>query len=711
MSPMDTNGFRQLVFDGRQAALHPESQALKISRVVGGCLSSRPIIFSLDSKYFFCSCSNKIKVISVTTGEVVKTIFDSSGNCHNDEITCMMLNPNDPQQLLSGSLDGTIKVWKYSDVELLKKYEFGIPIYRMVILASYPDRFFVVTGIPCKNASCRGKQKAQALLYFRFDKKDQPEMHLLCKSKSMCTGLVTSPDGEFLIISFLRTIRIIKIKLNQQKGQKWPKYTHSSNISCIAIHPSKPYISIGDEYGKITHMYCLKESQIQDPVKSSVHWHPHKVNSLAFTSDGTYLLSGGKESVLVIWQIETGHTQFLPRLGSEIRSVTISPDQTLYAINLLDNSIKILSAINLEIKQAVQGLKHAQVDASIYPLSTGLVIEPRNHLVVLNGLPGTIQFYNPHSDRHVMEHEVSQRTMISRAFEKDIVYPNVNHVSFSSNGNWMATVDSREDGETTPELYLKFWKFDPNSQTYVLNARIDNPHSKAVVSLNFHPGTNDTSLSVVTTGLDNKFKVWKINSESHASQVFKDSVSWMCKFVGSYRQYTPRATAFSQDGSILSVAYDSIITLWDSRSNVLRDVLTLLPNYEFIRHLAFTNNSPFLVVTTQNFLYVWNLLTCTIWWSYRIEAHHLAVDSKSTRFIIASNSEKLQECRLFVFEPQTAIPVMVHTVKDIVKAIAYFPRKFDEVSSPSNAFQSYIIYLNQNYDMLMIGENFVEKVH
>ncbi|CAG8531218.1 5601_t:CDS:10 [Cetraspora pellucida] len=616
-----------------------------------------------------------------------------------------MLNPSDPSQLFSGSLDGTIKVWKYTDVELLKTYEFGIPIYRMAILASYPDQFFVVTGIPCKNVSCRGKQKAQALLYFRFDTKDQVEMHLLCKSKFMCTGLDTSSDGEFLVVSFLRTIRIIKIKLSQQRGQKWPKYTHPSNIASITIHPSKSYISIGDEYGKITHLYCLKESQIQDPIKSSVHWHPHKVNSLVFTRDGTYLLSGGEESVLVIWQIETGHTQFLPRLGSEIQSITISPDQALYAINLLDNSIKILSAVNLEIKQVIQGLKHAQMDASVYPLSTGLVIEPRNHFVVLNGLPGTIQFYNPYANRHVMEHEVSRRTMISRAFKKDIVYPNVIHVSFSSNGDWMVTVDSRQDGETTPELYLKFWQFDPNSQTYVLNTRVDNPHSKAVVSLNFHPGTNDTSISFVTTGLDNKFKVWKINSESHMSQVPKDTTSWICKFVGSYRQYTPHAAAFSQDGSILSIAYGSIITLWDSQSNVLRDVLTLIPNYEHIRHLAFTNNSPFLVVTTQNYLYAWNLLTCTIWWSHKIEVHHLAIDPKSSRFTVASNCKRLQECRLFVFEPQTAIPVMVHIIKDTINAIAYLPRKFDDVNSSSNARQSYIIYLNQNYNMLIIDSD------
>lgn len=43
---------------------------------------------------------------------------------------------------------------------------------------------------------------------------------------------------------------------------------------------------------------------------------------------------------------------------------------------------------------------------------------------------------------------------------------------------------------------------------------------------------------------------------------------------------------------------------------------------------------------------------------------------------------------------------MVHTIKDIINAIAYLPRKFD-VNSLPNAQQSYIIYLNQNYNMLV----------
>ncbi|CAG8768352.1 8456_t:CDS:1, partial [Racocetra persica] len=47
--------------------------------------------------------------------------------------------------------------------------------------------------------SCRGKQRTQALLYFRLDTKDPFEIYLLHKSKFMYTGLDTRSDGKFLI--------------------------------------------------------------------------------------------------------------------------------------------------------------------------------------------------------------------------------------------------------------------------------------------------------------------------------------------------------------------------------------------------------------------------------------------------------------------------------------------------------------------------------
>ena len=46
---------------------------------------------------------------------------------------------------------------------------------------------------------------------------------------------------------------------------------------------------------------------------TTVHWHASAVGCLTFSPDGTYLLSGGREGVLVQWQVETGAQNFVPR--------------------------------------------------------------------------------------------------------------------------------------------------------------------------------------------------------------------------------------------------------------------------------------------------------------------------------------------------------------------------------------------------------------
>jgi len=53
---------------------------------------------------------------------------------------------------------------------------------------------------------------------------------------------------------------------------------------------------------------------------------------------GTFLLSGGEESVLVLWQLDKNLSQFRPRLGaSMIEQISCSPDDACYAVSLQSN--------------------------------------------------------------------------------------------------------------------------------------------------------------------------------------------------------------------------------------------------------------------------------------------------------------------------------------------------------------------------------------
>lgn len=135
------------------------------------------------------------------------------------------------------------------------------------------------------------------------------------------------------------------------------------------------------------------------------------------------MLSGGQEAVLVLWQMDTKHKDFLPRLGSEIRHISASRDLSLYALALKDNSIRIISSTNLAIKQTVMGLKYATIDHSAP--SIGLLLDNRTNSLVLNGIPGTLQFYDAIADRHILE---VCRTMSLLYFQCLFYTSNVSHI-------------------------------------------------------------------------------------------------------------------------------------------------------------------------------------------------------------------------------------------------------------------------------------------
>lgn len=74
------------------------------------------------------------------------------------------------------------------------------------------------------------------------------------------------------------------------------------------------------------------------PTKSILHWHSLPVVAIKFTPEGSFLLSGGHECVLVKWLYKTGQKDFRPRLGSPITDLVSSLDNTLYVTRHLDNS-------------------------------------------------------------------------------------------------------------------------------------------------------------------------------------------------------------------------------------------------------------------------------------------------------------------------------------------------------------------------------------
>ena len=77
------------------------------------------------------------------------------------------------------------------------------------------------------------------------------------------------------------------------------------------------------------------------PLPPSSTTPPHPPTS-HLPPPGTYLLSGGEESVLVLWQLDTHKRQFRPRLGSPITRVACSPGDKYFTLSLQNNGTHML---------------------------------------------------------------------------------------------------------------------------------------------------------------------------------------------------------------------------------------------------------------------------------------------------------------------------------------------------------------------------------
>ena len=290
------------------------------------------------------------------------------------------------------------------------------------------------------------------------------------------------------------------------------RYDHSYPLTAAEFHPTDLCLATGDFKGVVTLWYQICRTDGHQPVKVSLHWHAHAVADICFNPDGSYLYSGGEEAVLVAWQVETRMKRFLPRLGAPIKFISSSENSLYLGVSHNDNIVQLVSGHQLDIERMVGGLiKPTGMEGLQYGtcIPAGLIVEPHYNCLVTNSRPGQIQFYSPWINQHVMSIDVTGRNTVSRREDKPVVYTQVTNVAFSDCKNWMATVEHRDDRETTMEMTLRLWQFVQEKQGYDVNTTIELPHQKQITSVRFRPQQNETSPAMcISASVDGKVKFW-----------------------------------------------------------------------------------------------------------------------------------------------------------------------------------------------------------
>ncbi|KAM0789065.1 hypothetical protein ACM66B_003128 [Microbotryomycetes sp. NB124-2] len=621
---------------------------------------SCPVLFSKDSAVCFVASGSTVKVYATDSCELLSTLSvrnsasgSLGGSRQRSLVSALVLNPANSLQLVVASLDGTLRVWDYSEGVLVRTIDVGAPVLHACASERLSDHIFVAlaasatessSSSPAEDGDTAQERKRKRLhknSSSTLDDLDQFQDSIRNKRASIYSvslrptaasgaataaaaladddraaadddataftsaatprasarrlrlaqprtvvALAISASGEHLVALNTRTINVCRTKTLQKGFTTQLESTEA--LTTIAMHPNENYFATGNARGQIKLWYdVLGGDEHRQPASTSArpatamfHWHAHAVAALAFTPNGAYLMSGGEEAVLVMWQLHTGHHEFVPRLGAPILALSITDNSSTeqqVAARLRDGSIVFVGSQKLRISKTISGLKADPVRlhdvARRSNVRVPLTFDPITRSLVLPaGHPSSLQFYSPADDAQTLELEVAPSNRVSAASEVPLEPTRVEYAVFSSpsstrSTSWLATLDSWSNGTFASSRQLKFWqrrssktKSSP-STSFSLTTRIDKPHDDVITSMQFSPSLEMPLL--LTTSLDGRIKLWSF-----------DGQAWACRTSLMYRAMVPLDASWSQDGSMFAVAHERVVTLWSTYDNKLIQAFT-----------------------------------------------------------------------------------------------------------------------------------------
>ncbi|CAM1504288.1 Fc.00g018790.m01.CDS01 [Cosmosporella sp. VM-42] len=313
------------------------------------------------------------------------------------------------------------------------------------------------------------------------------------------------------------------------------------------------------------------------------HWHRRAVHAVKWSRDGHYMISGGSENSLVIWQMDTSRKDFLPHLSGTIENIVVSANGSSYVIHLDDNSTMVLSTAEMKPTAYISGIQSAAVNVSTpkdqlvqrtwtapeqvrrpIPAAIRPTDHSKLHVCVGNGRQATLsgdfsvpllQTFDLETFRSVSKQALArtQPTDVNITNKGNpIDEPLITHMAFSADGEWLASVDIWEPSprdvdnvasdlkeqfiEERREVYLKFWEVGQDDDQIALVSRVNAPHATNRTEAVLDLASNPVSSCFATIGSDGIVRLWRPKTRSQNGVAVKgangqDAYSWSCSQV------------------------------------------------------------------------------------------------------------------------------------------------------------------------------------
>ncbi|KAJ5312918.1 hypothetical protein PENANT_c018G01177 [Penicillium antarcticum] len=598
------------------------------SRPVGGRYNNLDPILTDDEAYLLVGLDTAVQVFATATSRLSRTLQMEAGQ----KIVGFSICPEDQENLFVFTSSGSISKWNWSSGKRISRWETTSTTVS-ASLASIEQQGN--KNINSFSITSQKDGKRQISISTLGDKKIQCTTVLETNQKLNCIRV--THDGRVIVASdgqrlFMGTTSSAELGNLDTVQYNWREATLPVNATCFDIRESVSIdLAVGESggsiliYQNVLNTLFGKETSDKKSSPRKLHWHRGSVNTVRWSKDGNYIISGGQESVMVLWQLDTGRKQFLPHLSSPICNIVISTSGSSYVIKLADNSVMVMSTRELQPLATITGLQlcpdmgsraepsKSSVVAKLHPQQPErlIVTVPASHQLTQKqhgsqpANAAVLQTYDIRANSHISRQALARTNATTLNVSPEgsqIVAPDVKHLDIVHDAKWLATVDSwvphsqdvealdrsspKSSAALRPEVFLKFWKWDASSDTWELVTRIDGPHfaenhQSTVLSLASRPGAHEFA----TFGSDSVLRFWCPTAKYRSGLKAKDQPeqsTWKCRGLVDLKGYLDNAQAspldaasmsFSEDGSALAVclpstsaANDGLVLLVDARN-------------------------------------------------------------------------------------------------------------------------------------------------
>ncbi|KAF7362706.1 WD-REPEATS-REGION domain-containing protein [Mycena venus] len=300
--------------------------------------------------------------VSHTPGVAIKIIhlsfreFMTSHVCHTNQIYSVAFSP-DGKYIVSGSYDGTVRIWDA---------ESGVPLGKP--LEGHHDGVTSVSYSPDGKHIVSGSYDCTVCVW---DAETGAALHGLLEGHTdVVLSVVFSPDGKLIVSGsgdntmhvwdaetgaaryklferHISQVQFTSSSVTKQHMEKWPATItilagHTHQVYSVAFSPDGKHIVSG-AYDRTIQIW---DAESGVPLGEPLEGHTDGVTSVSYSPNGKHIVSGSYDHTVRIWDAKTGAALCGPLEGHTdiVLSVAFSPDGKLIISGSGDHTARVWDA-------------------------------------------------------------------------------------------------------------------------------------------------------------------------------------------------------------------------------------------------------------------------------------------------------------------------------------------------------------------------------